>query len=304
MSKIVVFCGGISPESEVSKVSGKYVFEALKKNFDAELVVLQTNEVPKGLDPKTCAVIPAMHGDYGENGALQAELDALGFSYAGCASLASRVCMVKPAAKALLRFAGLPVANSVDFDAARKPDTSALAAMFPNGAVIKPADKGSSVGLSITKSPGETKKALDEISEGYWIVEEYIKGREFSIGVIDGKAAGLVEIIPQGGVYDFKRKYTAGSTKYEFPAKVPAKTLEAVKSAAQKAYEVCGCRDFARVDFIISDADKPEFVILELNTLPGMTPTSLLPKSASCMGLDFDALCAKMAEKALQRLSK
>ena len=304
MSKIVVFCGGISPESEVSKVSGKYVFEALKKNFDAELVVLQTNAVPENLDPKGCVVIPAMHGDYGENGALQAELDARGFSYAGCASLASRVCMVKPAAKSLLRFAGLPVANSVDFDAARKPDTSALAAMFPNGAVIKPADKGSSVGLSITKSPEETKATLDGISEGYWIVEEYIKGREFSIGVIDGKAAGLVEIIPQGGVYDFKRKYTAGSTKYEFPAKVPAETLEAVKAAAEKAYEVCGCRDFARVDFIISDADKPEFVILELNTLPGMTPTSLLPKSASCIGLDFDALCAKMAEKALQRLEK
>ena len=135
------------------------------------------------------------------------------------------------------------------------------------------------------------------------MVEEYVKGREFSIGVIDGKAAGLVEIIPEGGVYDFKRKYTSGSTKYEFPAKVSHKTLKAIEQAAERAFEVCGCRDFARVDFILRDDEKSDFIILEINTLPGMTPTSLLPKSASCIGYNFDELCKKMVENAIKRLN-
>ena len=135
-------------------------------------------------------------------------------------------------------------------------------------------------------------------------MEEYVKGREFSMGVIDGKAAGLVEIIPDGVVYDFKRKYTAGATRYEFPAKVPQETLRKMQTAAEGAYEVCGCRDFARVDFLLEDADAAKFVILELNTLPGMTPTSLLPKSASCVGYTFEDLCAKMVENAQKRLVK
>ena len=304
MTKIIVLCGGISPESEVSKVSGKFVFEALKKNFETELVVLEKNELPKGIDTKSTIVFPAMHGDYGEDGTLQKQMDEHSIEYAGCGSLASRVCMVKPASKSLMKFAGLPVADAIEFDASKKPNIQAIANMFPNGAVIKPADKGSSVGLSITKNVDETKAELEKISEGFWMVEEYVNGREFSIGVIDGKAAGLVEIIPEGGVYDFKRKYTAGTTRYEFPAKVSEKTLEAIKSAAEKAFDVCGCRDFARIDFILKDDAKSDFIILEINTLPGMTPTSLLPKSASCIGYDFDNLCKKMVENAIKRLGK
>ncbi len=301
MAKIVVLCGGISPESEVSKVSGKFVFEALSKNFDTELIVLEKNELPN-IDREKCVVFPAMHGDYGEDGTLQNQLNNAKISYAGCDSLASRVCMVKPAAKALMKFAGLPVADAIEFDASKKPNANAIAAMFPNGAVIKPADKGSSVGLAITKSAEETKAEIEKISEGFWMVEEYVSGREFSIGVIDGKAMGLVEIIPEGGVYDFKRKYTAGSTRYEFPAKVSEKALANIKSAAEKAFQVCGCRDFARVDFILKNDDNNDFIILEINTLPGMTPTSLLPKSASCEGYDFESLCKTMVENAIKRL--
>lgn len=302
MAKIKVLCGGISPESEVSKVSGKFVFEALKKFFDTELITLEKNELPDNIDSKSCVVFPAMHGDYGEDGTLQMQLDKRGISYAGCGSLSSRTCMVKPASKSLMKFAGLPVADAIEFQASEKVNAEAISKIFPNGAVIKPADKGSSVGLNITKSESETKEVIEKITEGFWLVEEYVKGREFSIGVIDGKAAGLVEIIPDGGVYDFKRKYTAGSTKYEFPAKVSFKTLKNIEQAAEKAFEICGCRDFARVDFILKDDETSDFIILEINTLPGMTPTSLLPKSASCIGYDFDSLCKKMVENAIKRL--
>ena len=302
-NKIAVLCGGISPESEISKVSGKYVFDSLKKSFDARLFVLEKNELPEGLD-SSFAVFPAMHGDYGEDGTLQKQLEDAGIEFAGCGSLASRVCMVKPAAKALMKFAGLPVAKSIEFSAGGKPDAAAAAKLFPNGAVIKPADKGSSVGLTIAKSAAEIEAAINSAGEGFWIIEEFVKGREFSMGVIGGKAAGLVEIIPNCGVYDYKSKYTPGSTTYEFPAKVSQKTLAAISAAAEAAYRACGCRDFARVDFLLPEGSETGFVILEINTLPGMTPTSLMPKSASCIGLDFDALCKKMIENALGRMRK
>lgn len=127
--------------------------------------------------------------------------------------------MVKPAAKALLKFAGLPVARSVEFQAGCKPSAGALGALFPNGCVIKPADKGSSVGLSVARDSDGAEKALSGIESGSWMAEELVKGREFSIGVICGRAAGVVEIIPDGGVYDYKRKYTAGSTRYVYPGR-------------------------------------------------------------------------------------
>lgn len=300
--KIAVFSGGISPEREVSLVSGRCVAEALSKNFDVESIVLNKNEIPQSLDPKSCVIYPAMHGDYGEDGTLQGQLDAAGFTYAGCGALSSRVCMSKPAAKALMRFAGLPVARSVEFDALQKP--CGIGEMFPSGAVLKPADKGSSVGMTVSKSAKDLEDSVKSLKSGFWMAEEFKTGRELSVGVIYGKAGGIVEIKPEGGVYDYTRKYTAGSTLYEFPAKMPTETELAIKSAAEKCFEVCGCRDFARIDFILTNAQECEFIILEVNTLPGMTPTSLLPKSASCIGYDFDTLCAKLMEGAFLRFDK
>ena len=302
--KIAVFCGGISPERDVSLVSGKNVAEALSKNFETVLVRLDKNELPTGLNPEDTVVYPAMHGDYGENGELQRQLEEAGFSYAGCQPLSSRVCMVKPAAKALLKSAGLRVAKSLEFSAQDKPTAETLFELFPKGVVIKPADKGSSVGLTAAKTVEAAAEGLNAIEDGQWMAEEFLRGREFSIAVIYGKAAGVVEIIPDGGVYDYKRKYTAGSTRYEFPAKVSERAATAMRRAAETAFEACGCRDFVRVDFILTDEQAPEFYILELNTLPGMTPTSLLPKSASCIGYDFETLCAKLVEGAISRLAK
>lgn len=299
--KIAVFSGGISPEREVSLVSGENVFKALSKKFDAVSVRLDENALPSGIDPDEYVIFPAMHGDYGEDGTLQGQLDAAGFEYAGCGSLSSRACMVKPAAKALLAFAGLPVARSIEFRACEKPSAGALAALFPGGCVVKPADKGSSVGLSVARDSAGAEKALSGIESGSWMAEELVKGREFSIGVIFGRAAGVVEIIPDGGIYDYKRKYTAGSTRYVYPAEIPERAASAMRAAAEGAFRACSCRDFARVDFIAADADRPDFAILEINTLPGMTPTSLLPKSASCAGYSFESLCETLVGGAVKR---
>ena len=298
--KVIVFSGGISPERDVSLVSGKFVAQAMSKSFDTELIVLDKNELPQGLDPKECVIYPAMHGDYGEDGTLQAQLDAAGFIYAGCDSLSSRVCMVKPAAKSLMKFANLPVARAIEFESDTKP--SNIGSLFPEGAIIKPADKGSSVGMTVAKNAKEVDEAVKNAGEGKWLVEEFVKGREFSVGVIYGKATGIVEIKPEGGVYDYQRKYTAGSTTYEFPAKLSAEEENAIKSSAEKCFEVCGCRDFARIDFIMRPDSS--FIILEVNTLPGMTATSLLPKSASCVGMDFETLCAYLMNGAFKRFEE
>ncbi len=302
--KVAVLCGGISPERDVSIVSGQNVFDALKDSFDAQLIRLDENKLPENLNPQDTIIYPAMHGDYGEDGTLQAELDEAGFSYAGCDSLASRACMIKPATKSLLKFASLPVPRSLEFNAKNKPSAQTLFELFPNGSIIKPADKGSSVGLIVARTIQDAEGGLSQIEDGEWMAEEFCKGREFSIGVIYGKACGVVEIMPEGGVYDFKRKYTAGSTKYEFPAKISKQAEDAMRTSAEKAFKVCGCRDFSRVDFIMTDEENLKFVILEINTLPGMTPTSLLPKSASCVGYDFKSLCEKLLEGAIARHSK
>lgn len=300
--KVAVLMGGISSEREVSLVSGKFVFESVKKNFDAVCITLDKNELPKGLSSQNTIVFPVMHGEYGEDGTLQKELEDAGFAYAGTNSIASRVCMNKPAAKFLMGAAGLNVAKGIAFSAKEKPSACAATEMLGERLILKPADKGSSVGLKTLNGKAELEAALSEISEGMWLLESFFKGREFSIGVIGGKAAGIVEIIPEGGVYDFKRKYTKGATRYEFPAKLSEKETENMKYAAEKAFAVCGCRDFSRVDFLMDESGN--FIVLEINTLPGMTPTSLLPKSASCAGYDFDGLCKKMLEGAIMRFRK
>ncbi|MBO5781007.1 MAG: D-alanine--D-alanine ligase [Opitutales bacterium] len=300
--KVAVLMGGVSSEREVSLVSGKFVYESVRKNFDSVCITLDKNELPKDISPDDTIVFPVMHGEYGEDGTLQKELEGAGFAYAGTNSIASRVCMNKPAAKALMNAAGLNVAKGIAFSANEKPSASAAIELLGERLILKPADKGSSVGLKTPNGKTELEDALSEISDGQWMLESFFKGREFSVGVIGGKAAGIVEIIPEGGVYDFKRKYTNGATRYEFPAHISENEERGIKQAAEKAYASCGCRDFSRVDFLMDE--RGNFIVLEINTLPGMTPTSLLPKSASCAGYDFDGLCKKMLEGAIKRFQK
>ena len=291
--------GGISSERDVSLVSGKFVFEEVAKSFDAFRVELEKNELPRGLNPHDTIVFPVMHGEYGEDGTLQKELEDAGFEFAGSNSVASRVCMNKPSSKALMKAAGLGVSREIIFGKEDAPSADFAAEFLGEKLILKPADKGSSVGLKILEGRAQAAAALAEIEGGLWMLEGFFKGREFSVGVIGGKAAGVVEIIPEGGVYDYKHKYTAGSTRYEFPAKLKPEEEKAMKLAAEKACECCGCRDFSRVDFLMDESGK--FIVLEINTLPGMTPTSLLPKSASCVGLDYAGLCKKMLEGAIKR---
>jgi D-alanine-D-alanine ligase len=299
---IAVLCGSDSAEREVSLVSGREVAKALSvEGLKVELFVLPGSALPMELDPARHVVFPALHGGWGENGGVQSALEAGGFAYAGCGPEASRLCMDKVQTKNILASAGLPVLPQLVFAGDRLPKPEAITAALGESVIIKPVAEGSSVGLHRISDGHELAEALRAVGPGQWMAEPWVRGRELSVGVLHGRALGLVEIRPKGGVYDYQHKYTAGMTEYLFPAPVPEELTKFVASAAEGAFAACRCRDFARVDFMLPPAGGA--VILEINTLPGLTPTSLLPKSASCCGYSFGTLVRALVGPALARFT-
>jgi D-alanine-D-alanine ligase len=294
---IVVLCGAVSPEREVSLRSGRAAAGALP---GSRLVELERNALPDWLDGGRHVVLPLIHGDYGEDGQVQAELEARGIAFAGCAAAASRLCIDKVATKQVMRRAGVPAVPEVAFGGDAKPTAAALVAQLGPQVVLKPADKGSSVGLHVVEGEAAVAAALAQVpASGRWMAERRLQGRELSLGLLDGQALGLVEIVPRQGVYDYRSKYTPGSSEYLYPAPVAADLAARIQAAAEALFRACGCRDFARADLFL----EPDgcFYFLEVNTLPGMTETSLLPKSASCLGLDFPTLVRRMVAPACAR---
>ena len=295
--EIIVLCGGLSSEREVSLRSGKAVASVLP---GARLVELETDALPEWLDGARHVVLPVLHGGWGEDGRAQAQMEARGIAFAGCSSVANRLCMDKVATKAAMRQAGVPAIPEVAFAGAAKPTAAALIAALGEQIVIKPSDQGSSVGLYMLEGGDAVAKALTEIpASGQWMAERRLQGREMSIGLLDGQPMGLVEIVALSGVYDYKTKYTKGASEYRFPAPVAPELTAAIGAAAARLFAACGCRDFARADVFLEPDGR--FYFLEINTMPGMTETSLMPKSASCVGLDFPALVRRMAAPALAR---
>jgi len=208
--------------------------------------------------------------------------------------------MKHPLAKKAVDAAGVRIAASIVIDEETPaPSSSEVVKKLGSDLVAKPANEGSSVGLVLIGNESELEEWLKKPRKGQWLVEQRIRGRELTCGVLNGKGMGVVQIVPAVGVYDFKSKYTPGSTQYLFPAPIPHAKADLVRKYAETAFAACCCRDYARADFIMPDGEAPVF--LELNTLPGMTPTSLLPKSASCVGLNFDELVKRMIEPAIAR---
>lgn len=296
---IAVFHGGTSAEREVSLGSGKACAEALAKHFSVELYDLTENAIPAGVRADRHIVFSTLHGTFGEDGGMQRLLDGAGIHYAGCDAACSELTMDKTRTKDAARAKGVHAAEGWLFHASGKPSLEAVAARFGEHVVLKPNDQGSSVGLCIPKSRAELATALDGIADGNWLIEPRLVGRELAVGVLNGRALGVVEIRPKSGVYDYTSKYTKGMTEYFAPAPLDHDTTERIRQNAEAAYAACGCRDYARVDFIFSKRDG--LFLLEINTLPGMKETSLLPMSARCAGLDFTALVKEMVQPALGR---
>ena len=296
---IAVLCGGTSSESEVSLGSGRAVAHAMAFAYPTEKIVLAAEAVPEGLDPARHVVCSTLHGTFGEDGGMQRLLDAAGISYAGCDAKGSDLCFDKWRTRQTVTAADVPVAPGRLFNAKDKPSVAAVVQEYGEQVVLKPNRQGSSVGLRIVSNRAGLEKALAGLNPGDWILEKRILGREFTIGLLRGRAMGVVEIVPQSGVFDFTSKYTKGLTDYFAPASISEEIAAKIRAAAEAAFAACGCRDYARIDFMLSA--EGELYLLEINTLPGMKETSLLPMSARCVGLDFNALCREMVGPAVER---
>ncbi len=298
---ITVLAGGTSAEREVSLGSGRSAALALAYSFPTRLVVVDRDAVPDGLDPARDVVFSTLHGVFGEDGAMQRLLEAAGFAYAGCDAKGSELCFDKWRTRQAVSAMGVRVAPGRNFDAAHKPAAAALAAELGEQVVLKPNREGSSVGLQMISTRAGLEIALGGLRRGDWIAEKRIVGRELTVGLLRGRAMGVVEITPKSGVFDYTSKYTKGLTEYTAPAPLSAEQTAEVQRAAEAAFAACGCRDYARVDFIL--APEGELYLLEINTLPGMKETSLLPMSARCVGLDFNALCRELVAPAVERFA-
>ena len=304
MTRVAVLYGGISVEREVSLNSGKQVIAALRQaGFD--VVPIEVGEdlgaVIAALDPKPDAVFNALHGRFGEDGTIQGVLDWLGIPYTHSGVRASSLAMDKVAAKAAFHAAGLPVARgrviAVDELAVDDP--------LPLPYVVKPVNEGSSVGVSIIRH-GDNRRA--EVAEnwrfGPVLVEEFVPGRELTVGVMGDRALAVTEIIAEAGAfYDYDSKYADGGSRHVVPAVVHPDTYAQALEFAVAAHRALGCAGASRADFRYDDtAGEPgRLVLLEVNTQPGMTATSLLPEQAAHHGITFPALCAWMIEHATCR---
>jgi D-alanine-D-alanine ligase len=295
---IAVLAGGTSSEREVSLGSGRACAAALARSYATQLLTVDTDALPRGLDPDRHVVFSTLHGTFGEDGGMQRLMDQAGVIYAGCDAASSALTMDKTRSKEVVGARGVRTAPSIVFAADARPDPEAVAAAIGPDLVLKPNNEGSSVGLRLVSGAAELQAALQNLTGGRWIVERRLRGRELSVGVLGGRAMGVVEIRPHSGVYDYASKYTKGSTEYLAPAPLAPDETAEVQRAAETAFAACGCRDYARVDFIFCDG-APFF--LEINTLPGMKETSLLPMSARCAGLDFVALVRELVRPAVAR---
>ncbi len=240
-------------------------------------------------------VFLALHGENGENGKVQAAFDLMGISYTGTDYVSSAVCMDKGLTRSLLIAGHVPMAEGICLkkeDGGKDPEE--LEISFP--CIVKPCCGGSSIGVVIAKDREEFKEALEEAFsyEEEVVVEKYIKGREFSVALLEGKALPVIEIAPKQGFYDYKNKYQAGSTVETCPANLTPEQTERMQGYAELAYRILKLRAYARIDFMM-DGDGNMYC-LEANTLPGMTPTSLIPQEAAAVGISYEDLCEKIIE--------
>ncbi|MBI0433948.1 D-alanine--D-alanine ligase [Roseomonas sp. KE0001] len=299
MNHIAVLFGGISAEREVSLSTGAQVVAALREAGFAVTPIEVTRDLP-GLiaalqAARPDAVFNALHGRFGEDGCVQGVLDWLGLPYTHSGVRASSVAMDKAASKAVFAAHGLPLAEHRVVTPAELESADPM----PRPYVAKPVNEGSSVGVHILRE-GDNRRA--EIARGWRfgpaiMVEEYIPGRELTVAVMGGRALAVTEIDTGRVFYDYDAKYAEGGSRHRIPAEVPDAIATAAKSVALRAHEALGCRGISRSDFRYDDATG-RLVLLEVNTQPGMTPTSLVPEQAAHCGISFPELCAWLVREA------
>jgi D-alanine-D-alanine ligase len=293
--KIGVLLGGVSSEREVSLRTGEAVLTALRERGHDAIPIYVDNDVDVALRQEQIDVaFIALHGRLGEDGCIQGLLELLGIPYTGSDVMASAVAMHKGKAKELFRLHNLPTPAYYTLTGEDLGDLVGAHGDFGFPCVVKPVREGSSVGVAICQSLDELAPAVERALcfDDEVLVERFIAGKEVSVAILDDRALGACEIAPREGFYDYQNKYTKGATDYFVPPRLSPERYRGVLAQALRAHMALGCKGATRVDMIVSDSGN-EF-ILEVNTVPGLTPTSLLPKIADAAGISFGELCEQM----------
>ena len=301
-TRIVVVMGGPSTERDVSLASGQCVLRALERlEYDARSLDFDARFIDAVREFAPDLVFNALHGPGGEDGTLQGILEWLRLPYTGSDLRACALAMDKHLTKKLLSAEGLPTPawDTFDFDGGTLP---LLPGSLNLPLVVKPRNEGSSAGVSLVRTHEEWSRTMIEISEhrSTILAEEYVDGREFSCGILFEAALPVVEIVPQGReFYDYAAKYVAGSSRHDVPAPIDDELAHRLQMLALSTHRLLGLRDYSRTDFMVTRTGRP--YILEINALPGLTPTSLLPEEAAAAGITFDALVERLVRAALDR---
>lgn len=299
--KIGVLMGGLSSEREVSLATGNAILKALQERGYQTVAMDVGRDIAERLRAEGIEVaFNALHGKMGEDGAIQGLLEFLGVPYTGSGILASAIGMNKIISKTVFRSYGISVGQFAVVAAGDRSLLRTAEAEIGYPLVVKPSSEGSSVGVSLVRKKEELDAAV-KLAFTYdreILVERYLRGMEVQVGVLGERALGAIEIVPKDAFYSYKAKYEAGGSEHFFPARVPPEVYGRVLDAGLLAHRSLGCRGYSRVDFIVADDGVP--FILEVNTLPGMTATSLLPEIANGAGIPFPELVEEILRLALE----
>ena len=292
--EVTVLAGGPGAEREVSLHSGQAVYQALLQLGHRVALCDVGPDDLSALDQPADFVFIALHGEFGEDGTIQAELDARGLRYSGSGTTASRIAMNKAESKRYFAREGIP---TPPYEVVDTGTVAGLSARFPTPAVVKPVASGSSVDITLADTPDRLEKTATELVAKYGeaLVERYIAGPELTVGILGDRALPVCEIRPHRAFYDYEAKYIDDDTEYLFDLDLPGSLIERVQALSLAAHRVLGCRVLSRVDWMV-DATTLEPYVLEVNTIPGFTSHSLVPKAAVRDGLSFEQLCQRIIE--------
>ena len=307
LGHIGVLMGGYSSERPISLKSGTAVFEAFKQSgchvSALDIIVKDENEIAQFIDQaKIDVAFIALHGRLGEDGIIQAILGHLKIPYTGSGVKASQLALNKSLAQWIFKQNNLLVPKHIILSQDNKFSLeSVMNQLGELPIVVKPTSEGSSIGVTVVRTPQQFPEALDAAFQygPEVLIEQYIKGRELTVGILGDSFLPVIEIRPKNSFFDFKAKYQTGMTEYIIPAEIPDKVAKHVGQTALKAHQVLGCRDFSRVDMMLDEYGHS--YILEINTIPGFTSTSLLPKAAKQAGLEFAQLCLLLIKMAYEK---
>ena len=300
MTRIGVLLGGLSAERDISLKTGEAIVEALRSRGHDVVPIYVDRDIDRVLraTPIDVAFI-ALHGKYGEDGCVQGLLEMMGIPYTGSSVLASALAMDKLKAKEMFRLHNVPTAPYYEVSGAiTNAELEERHGSFGFPVMVKPRREGSSFGISRANSFEELRVAVElaRKHDDSVIVERFVKGKEVQVGILNGRVLGAIEIVPKRSFFDYQAKYTKGMSEYYFPARLAPTRYQGILRLAERAHLALGCTGATRVDMIVTEGEN-EYV-LEVNTMPGMTPTSLLPKIASGCGIDFATLCEDILKTA------